>query len=77
MIKLEIEIKEEMNKDYETIKAIATKVSIKEIGIMATEGERKTSNLLKNRLKVEKKLQFVNQSSEDIEKIIQQIIKEG
>ena len=66
MIKLEITIKE--------ITGIGAEVLIQEIGRKATKKEKVVSNILKERLKVDEKLEFISEN-EKIKKAIEEILK--
>lgn len=66
MVRLEITIKE--------ISAIGTEVSIQVIGTKATKNEKEVSNILKKRLKVEEKIEFISEN-EKIKMAIEEILK--
>ena len=74
MVKLEITIKEIEPLDYKEITAIGTEIEVREIGRKATKNEKKVSNILKKRLKVDEKLQFESKD-EKIKKVIEEILK--
>lgn len=74
MVRLEITIKEINSLDFKEMTAIGTEIAIKEIGIKATKNEKKVSNILKKRLKVDEKLQFESEN-EKIKKAIEEILK--
>lgn len=74
MIKLVLEIKEAKTKELENIKAIRTDVSIEEIGTNATKIEKEVSNIMKERLGIEEKVQFVNRSKN--KKDVNELLKE-
>lgn len=48
MIKLILEIREKESKNLKTIKAIGSEIKVKEVGIMATRGEKEICEILKN-----------------------------
>ena len=74
MIKLEIEIKEEKEISLDSGIMASTEIHIEEKGINATKGERKASEILKERLKVNEKLQFENLSKrKNSEEIINEL----
>ena len=76
MIKLEITIKEINSLDYKEISAIGTEISIQEIGKKATKYERKVSNILKKRLKVDEKFQVETKKDElkaELEKLLKSL----
>ena len=60
MVKLIIEIEEKKSKDIDYIELTHCKVYIKEIGLKATESEIELSNELKERIKVDEKLQIID-----------------
>ena len=74
MVRLEITIKEINSLDYKEITVIGTEISIKEIGRRATKNEKEVSNILKERLKVDEKIQFESEN-EKIKKAIEEILK--
>ena len=74
MVRLEITIKEINSLDYKEIAVAETEISIHEIGRKATKNEKEVSNILKKRLKVDKKLQFESEN-EKIKKAIEEILK--
>lgn len=67
MVKLILEIKEEENVTFKNKRTLATglNVAIKEIGINATKGEEKASEFLRNKLEVDKKIQFINEGKKN------------
>lgn len=69
MIKLILEIKEKDSQNLKTIKAIGSEIKVKEVGIMATEGEKEICEILKKRINVDKKLQFETEN-EKMKKIL-------
>ena len=58
MIKLILEIKETENKKLDNISAVGCEIGIKEVSIFATDGEKEISDILKKRIKINKRLQF-------------------
>ena len=58
MVKLILTINEKRSLNLKDVSAIRTDISIKEIGKNATKGEIKVSDILKERLKINEKLQF-------------------
>lgn len=74
MIKLEIEIKEEKEISLDSGIATSTEIHIEETRINASKGERKVSEILKERLKVNEKIQFENLSKrKNSEEIINEL----
>lgn len=71
MIKLEITIKE-ISYDLENITAFGTDVQIVE---KASKVERKVSDILKQRLRVDEKLQFESNSKRSKEELKEELIK--
>ena len=68
MVRLEITLKE--------ISAIATEVSIQEIGRKATKNEKEVSNIFKKRLKVDEKFQVETKKDElkaELEKLLKSL----
>lgn len=74
MIKLEITIKEINSLDFKEMTAIGTEISIQEIGRKATKYEKEVSNILKKRLKVDKKLQ-IESNKEELKEQIEKLLK--
>lgn len=75
MIRLTIEINEEKNFNLKNIDACKIKVEVQETWIKATSHEREISNRYKELINVDKKVQFMNESKEDINDIIREIAK--
>lgn len=71
MIKLTITINEKATLNLKDITAIGTDISIEEVGKNATKTEIKVSNILKERLKVNEKLQFESNSKKSKEELIE------
>ena len=83
MVKIILEIKEEIKENFKNVKATGLNVDIQEIQINATEGELKGSKFIKNQLNVDKKLQIVNESKivnetnkEKADRIVNELFKE-
>lgn len=64
MIKLKIEIKEENNEKIEDFLKSTLRVDYEEEGINATRSERKASKLIQERLKLNEKLQIIDERKE-------------
>lgn len=75
MVKLILTINEKTTLNLKDIIAIGTDISIQEIGKNATKTEIKVSNILKERLKVNDKLQFKNNSSKSKEELKEELIE--
>ena len=74
MLKIVLEIKEEINEKFKSVEAVGLNVDIQEILINATEGEIKESKILKNRLGINKKVDIVNESkNEKLDKILKEL----
>ena len=74
MLKIVLEIKEEINEKFKSVEAVGLNVDIQEILINATEGEIKASKILKNRLGINKKVDIVNESkNEKLDKILKEL----
>ena len=71
MVKLILTKNEKTRLNLKDVRAIETDISIQEIGKNATKGEIKVSNILKERLKVNEKLQFENNSKKSKEELIE------
>lgn len=75
MIKIVLEIKEQETENFKNIKAIGCEVGCKEIGKNATITEHKVSKMLKERMGLNKKIEFVNESSKTKEDLIEELLK--
>jgi len=78
MIKLVIEIKEQETLNLKKVKAVETNISVNEIGIMATNTEKKVSKMLQDRMNFEDKIQIENFSSvekNDLKKELEKLLK--
>ena len=75
MVKLILTINEKTRLNLKDISAIETDISIQEVGKNATKGEIKVSNILKERLKVNEKLQFENNSKKSKEDLKEELIE--
>ena len=80
MVKLILEIKEEETvtfKNRSTL-AVGINVAIKELGIDATEEEKKATEYIKGKIGIEEKIQFINESGRKntvLEEFIKNLIK--
>ena len=77
MIVIKIEINEDKKKKL--LNGTGVDVDIHEIGIKTTEAEIEVSNVLKDRIKVNEKLQFIHKekpNKKDIMKIIESMLEE-
>lgn len=75
MVKLILTINEKTTLNLKDIRAIGTDISIQEIGKNATKAEIKVSNILKERLKVNDKLQFESNSKKSKEELKEELIE--
>lgn len=78
MIKLVIEIKEEETLNLKNVKAVGTNISVKEIGLMATNTEKKVSKMFKDRMNFEDKIEienFSNVEKNDLKKELEKLLK--
>lgn len=75
MVKLILTINEKTTLNLKDIRAIGTDISIQEIGKNATKAEIKVSNILKERLKVNEKLQFESNSKKSKEELKEELIE--
>lgn len=75
MVKLIIEIKEESSEKTNSLELTGIEVHCTEIGKGATKGERYTSDLLKERMHIDKKEETINISSKTKEEILEQLLK--
>ena len=75
MVKLIIEIKEESSEKTNSLELARIEVNCNEIGKKATKGERYASNLLKERMRLDKKEEIINISSKTKEEILEQLLK--
>ena len=75
MIKLIIEINEEISEKNDSLDITGVEVHCTEIGKGATKGERYTSALLKERMNNEKKEEIININSKTKEEIIEKLLK--
>lgn len=75
MIKLIIEINEVKNRNFSNIKATRCDVDIKEICTNVTSSENEVSDILKERIGVENKVQLVNRSKnkKDVEELLKEL----
>ncbi len=74
MVKLILTINEQTTLNLKDISAIGTDISIQEVGKNATKAEIKVSDILKERLKINEKLQFESnsgKSKEDLKELIE------
>ena len=80
MVKLILEIKEAETVTFKNRRTLAVgmNVGIKELGIDATEGEKKATEYIKGKLGIEEKIQFVNESGRKntvLEEFIKNLMK--
>lgn len=75
MVKLILTINEKTTLNLKDIRAIGTDISIQEIRKNATKAEIKVSNILKERLKVNDKLQFESNSKKSKEELKEELIE--
>lgn len=76
MIKIILEISEDIKKFTENLEITGCKVECKEIGRKCTRSEKKCSELLKERIGIGKSEEVINLSKEkDKEKIIDELLK--
>ena len=76
MIKIEIKIEEKAKQEYKTTKSTLCEIETTEKGINATEGEIKTSKIIKDRLKVDQKLQIENLSkTKSKDEVLEELLK--
>ena len=75
MIKLIIEIKEDKKEESENLSITGVEVHCTEIGKGATKGERYTSDLLKERMHIDKKEEIINMSCKSKKEIIENFLK--
>lgn len=76
MIEIKIKIKEKVNQELDEQKITCCEVEFEETGIHATEGEKKTSELMKQKLNVNKKLQVENLSKKKSkDEIVEELLK--
>lgn len=75
MVKLILTINEKTTLNLKDIRAIRTDISIQKIGKNATKAEIKVSNILKERLKVNDKLQFESNSKKSKEELKEELIE--
>lgn len=74
MVKLIITINEKTTLNLKDITVIGTDISIEDVGKNATKAEIKVSNILKERLKVNDKLQFESNSKKSKEDLKEELI---
>ena len=75
MIKLIIKINEEISEKNDELDITEIEVHCTEIGKGATKGERYTSDLLKERMHIDKKEEIINVNSKTKEEILEQLLK--
>ncbi len=75
MVKLIIEINEEISEKTDSLDITGVEVRCTEIGKKATKGERYTSNLLKERMHIDKKEEIVNKITKSKKEILEQLLK--
>ena len=75
MIKLIVEIREDKKVESENLSITDVEVHVSEIGKKATEGERYTSALLKERMHIDKKEEIINKSCKSKKEIIENLLK--
>lgn len=75
MVKLILTINEKTTLNLKDISAIGTDISIQEVGKNATKAEIKVSDILKERLKVNEKLQFESNSKKSKEDLKEELIE--
>lgn len=76
MIKLIVEINEKGIKEYKNIVGTQVEVSVQELGKNATKGEKEVSKQYKERLKIDKKFQYLNNSSLSKKEVLDELIDE-
>ena len=75
MVTLIITINEKTILNLKDVSAIGTDISIQEIGKNATKGEIKVSDILKERLKINEKLQLESNSKKSKEDLKEELIE--
>ena len=76
MIEIKIKIEEKSKQENKTIKSSMCELEIIETGKHATEGEIKTSEIIKERLKVDQKIQIENLSkTKSKDEIVEEFLK--
>lgn len=75
MVKLILTINEKTTLNLKDISAIGTDISIQEVSKNATKAEIKVSDILKERLKVNEKLQFESNSKKSKEDLKEELIE--
>ena len=75
MIKLIIEIKEESSEKTDSLELTGIEVKCKEIGKNASKHEIYVSDLLKERMNVDKKEETINLSSKTKDEILEELLK--
>lgn len=75
MVKLILSINEKRRVNLKDVSAIGTDISIQEIGKNATKGEIKVSDILKERLKINEKLQFESKSKKSKDELKEELIE--
>lgn len=75
MVKLILTINEKTSLNLKDISAIGTDISIQEVGKNATKAEIKVSDILKERLKINEKLQFESNSGKSKEDLKEELIE--
>lgn len=75
MIKLIVEINEEISEKNDGLDITEIEVHCTEIGKGATKGERYTSDLLKERMHIDKKKEIINMSCKSKKEIVENLLK--
>ena len=75
MVTLIIKINEKISEKTDSLDITGVEINCEEIGKKATKGERYTSNLLKERMHIDKKEETINISSKTKEEILEELLK--
>lgn len=75
MVKLILTINEKTSLNLKDVSAIGTDISIQEVGKNATKAEIKVSDILKERLKINEKLQFESNSKKSKDELKEELIE--